>query len=88
MIKKSMQNRGFNYEAFENPYKALVAMIFVQAQSDLEELNGESRVYKNGNVINKWEIVNFLRSDWGLFLANSVGVSTHEYTKYVRLATG
>ena len=88
MIKKSMQNRGFNYEAFENPYKALVAMIFVQAQSDLEELDGEERVYRNGNVISKWEIINFLRSGWGWFLANSVGVEATDYERYVRLVLG
>lgn len=88
MSRKSPRNNGADYAQFDNPYTGLVAMIFLQAQTDLCYLNGEETLYQNGNFLNKWEIINFLRSDWGWFLANSVGVEAKDYERYVRLATG
>lgn len=76
-----------DYRSFENPYKALAAMIFVQADSDLKALDGDEMQYKAGTFLDKWEIINFLRSPWAEMLAAGIGVETVELRRYTARVT-
>ena len=65
-------------DGFESPVIGLVVMIFFQAYSDLKALKGRNEMYANGNLVTRWEIMNFLRSDWAHFLASAIDVSEQE----------
>ena len=71
-----------DYRAFDNPYTGIATMIFVQAVMDLKSLEGEERLYKGGCLINKWEIINFLRSSWAATLATGIGLDQVELDRY------
>lgn len=72
-------NTRIDYSHFENPYTGLAVMIFAQAKDDLNILDGNETIYQNGYCINKWEIINFLRSKWARFLAGSLGIEQQLY---------
>ena len=60
----------------------LAAMIFVQAAADINVLGDLDRVYSNGMMISKWEIMNFLRSEWADELARFVNLDTRALAAY------
>lgn len=76
-----------DYRSFANPYTALAAMIFMQADTDLKALGGEETQYKAGAILDKWEIINFLRSPWAEILAAGIGVEIGELRRYTARVT-
>ena len=76
------------YGDFESPYTALAVMIFAQAATDINMLKGRDRALVSGTWVNKWEIVNFLRSKWAGFLASVLGISDEELKNLEKKATG
>lgn len=77
---------ALDYRSFSNPYAGLAAMIFVQADNDLRALNGEDHTYKDGCLLQKWEIINFLRSPWAALLATGCGVDVSAIERYAARA--
>ena len=82
MRAKRILDNAIDYEAFSDPYTGLATMIFVQAAADVNVLGGNERVYKNGSMISKWEIVNFLRSEWADELARFVNLDVRALAAY------
>ena len=74
MRAKRISDRAIDHGEFSDPYTGIAAMIFIQAVSDMDFLHGEDSTYRDSSLITKWEILNFLRSDWASFLANSLGL--------------
>ena len=54
----------FEYSSFSNCWTGLAAMILLQAVRDLENMRGADNRVIYGNLVTRWEIVNFLRSPW------------------------
>lgn len=71
-----------DYNTFKDPYTGLAAMVFVQADSDLTALDGKSRAYVGREMLDKWEIINFLRSPWAALLATGIGLDVIELNEY------
>lgn len=64
---------GIEYSNFSDPWRSLAVMIFVQAITDLHSLrNNESRRCHGGEMISRWEIMNFFRSRWAAILADGL----------------
>lgn len=82
MRAKRILDNAIDYNAFSDPYTGLAAMIFVQAAADISVLGGNDRVYKNGTMISKWELVNFLRSEWAKELARLVNLDIRDLAAY------
>lgn len=79
--RETSLKRGIEYGETGNPWLMLAAQIFLQARDDaaMMKKNGETRrALCDHNVISKWEILNFLRSDWAEFLAAALDVSPKE----------
>lgn len=71
------------YESFKNPYTAIATMIIVQAASDYAYLDGREIAKNGGATISKWEVINFFKSRWGAFLAESVDLPREAMLRYV-----
>lgn len=84
MRARSIFRKGIEYADFESPYTGLAAMIFVQMEQDIQALDGREQVSVNKTLLSRTEILNFLRSDWGKFLAESVGIERVEINRYIR----
>ena len=87
MRSKRIFDNAIDYEAFSDPLTGLAAMIFVQAADDLHALDGKTVLYKGGTLLQKWEIINFLRSDWAHELADLVRLDCRDLDAYERLVT-
>lgn len=87
MRSKRILENAIEYEEFSDPMAGLAAMIFVQAADDLHVLNGESVRYKGGTLLQKWEIVNFLRSEWARELADLAHLDVRALDAYERKVT-
>lgn len=73
--------RLIDEKAFANPWTALTVMIFLQARDDaayLKKVNKQRTDCVDHSHISKWELLNFVRSDWGQMLAAYIGVSEPE----------
>lgn len=76
------------YDSFSDPYKGLATMIFAQADADLMRLGTEDRMYtESRNVVDRWEIINFLRSPWAAVLAAGIGLDPNELAAYIARVT-
>lgn len=75
---------GIDYRYFNSPFTALATMIFVQMEKDLETLGDQDILPKYNTVLQKREIISFLRSDWAEFLAGSVGIDRWELERYAK----
>lgn len=54
----------------DDPYSHLAVSIIIQAFEDLKELDGEETAILTSSVVGRYEILNFLRSEWcGLLLS-------------------
>lgn len=80
--RKRAIDSAIDYKAFSNPYSGLAAMIFLQADWDLKMLNGEETKHSGGCLLDKWEIINFLRSPWAAVLAGGVGLDLSDLRRY------
>ncbi len=83
MPKRARAEYPCDYRSFDDPMRGLAAMILVQAINDLEMCAGRDTVYDHGTNVRKWEIVNFLRSSWGCFLAEELGIDSRKMNKVV-----
>lgn len=83
---KCGMNNGINYADFSDCYAGLAAMIFVQADVDLRSIGNAETKKINGEQVSKWEIINFLRSEWAKELAASLGLTNSEVARYQRRA--
>ena len=86
MNYKCGMDSGINYADFTDCYAGLATMIFVQADVDLRSIGNAETKKINGEQISKWEIVNFLRSEWARELAANLGLTSCELAKYQRRA--
>ena len=84
MRSKRIFDNAIDYEAFSDPLTGLATMIFVQAADDLHALDGRNTRYKNGSLIQRWEIINFLRSEWAQDLACLVRLDCRDLDAYER----
>lgn len=82
------QDSGINYADFTDCYVGLATMIFVQADVDLRAIGQAETKKINGQQISRWEIINFLRSEWAKELAASLGLTSREIARYQRRALG
>lgn len=83
MVKvEGVDSTGIEYSDFSDPYTGLVAMIFVQAASDLTFLRKRESCYKDGCQIRKMEIVSFFRSEWADYLADAVHLDMRDAISY------
>lgn len=77
-----------DYRNFSDPYKGLATMIFAQADADLQRLDGEDRMRVECRMlIDKWKIINFLRSPWAALLATGIGIEPTELKAYIKRKT-
>ena len=88
MRSKRIFDNAIDYEAFSDPMAGLAAMIFVQTADDIHTLGGREHSYKNGTLLQKWEIINFLRSEWAHELADMIGLDRKDLEAYERAAFG
>ena len=86
MRAKASLCNGIDYDKFTSPYTGIAAMIFVQTDQDLRHLQGLEKTYRNGSLLDRWEIVNFLKSPWASFLAECVGIGQDELDRYAKAA--
>ena len=78
---------GIDYDAFNSPWTGIAAMIFYQADMDLRTLNGQEKAYRHSCLVDRWEILNFLRSEWAEYLAWCLGIGQDELERYAEAAT-
>jgi hypothetical protein len=77
--KKASTKRKADYED-QNAWPTMIAaMIFAQAKDDAIFLGERETKYTvSHEMLNRFEIVNFLRSDWGKMLAAYINVTQKE----------
>lgn len=87
--KTNSIKRGADYSDAGNPWTMLATMIFTQARDDAAWLRGRAfAIQVDHSPINKFEILNFIRSDWGQMLAAYIGVSKPELDGFERFVLG
>lgn len=82
MRAKASLGSSIDYADFQSPYSGLAVMIFVQADNDLKSLQGRDSFYREGCVVDKYEILNFLRSRWAAILADGLGWDELDLMQY------
>lgn len=87
MRYKCGQRDAEDYCDFQTPYTAIATMIFVQAAADLSFLGERSYAKREGVQIDRWEIINFLRSKWAATLAAALGVTEEQLNAYTEAVT-
>lgn len=74
MKRRAKQPTVADIAQFSSPWTGLAAMILFQAVDDLYFLNGRDAARRNDSVVRRWEILNFLRSPWAEYLAESLHI--------------
>ena len=76
-IRKCCYDISVNYGDFDDKWAGLATMILVQAAADANYLDGRDVTRWGGDLISRWEIVNFFRSKWAATLAEAVGLEAN-----------
>lgn len=68
-VKIGLKSKTGAVRDIDEPYSHLAVSIILQAYDDLKALDGAERGYVEQSPVNRWEIINFFRSNWcGLLL--------------------
>ncbi len=84
MTYKNTMFAETEYADFSNPWSGIAVMIFVQAMSDLSYIGDRKFAYREHMMISREEIMSFLTSPWALLLAETLGISAKELSRFVK----
>ena len=77
-VKTGIKFKPGAVQNIDEPYSHLAASIIIQAYDDLRALDGCEHRILDQNVVNKWEIINFFRSEWCGVLLSCQNAITQE----------
>ena len=85
-IKMGVKSKPGVLHNIDNPYSHLAISIIIQAFRDLKALDGEEQAILASGVVGRYEILNFLRSEWCSLLLSCQSTVTQEKIESAAMA--